>query len=551
MFWSFAIGGLAMLDFLPNYSVPIYPFGFIFMTMAIAGVTYTFLRFPVLQQPAVPSAERSALGPALSLVFLYALVLFILRFVTGGMQYLVAGIIVGITVVFAERLMSLHKHAERIVQKRLDRDRYEAYSTVATFIKGMLNILDLRQLVERILDTVTTAIGAKEAALFLFDQEKQEYQLIAAHGSDHLRLRQLHIQEDSPFVLRLTEIPDTLILADLEQLNKHDDDSIRIIETLRTMNAELCIPLRRQDRLLGFLTVGRKPDARLYADEEINLLSALGRNAGIAIDNALVYGELRNSQLLNQRTDRLRSLETMATEFANEIRNPLTSIKTFIQLATDRTRDSWFTDGFIRTVLLDVDRISRLIQDVLDYARFTTPKLRLETLNPVVSSCLYLVRIRAKSRGIEIEHVLKNVPPIHMDRQQIRQVVLNLLLQALDVMNGTAGKLFVSLEEVENHGKTWVQLQVKDTGAGIPATEIEHVFDPFYTTNHRSTWASKGLGLAMVHQIVREHGGFIEVISAVGHGTAFLVYLPLMGPEEPSISRLLVDGHSALASNET
>src|SRR5256712_2103043 len=542
IFSSFAVSGLAMLDFLPNYNVAIYPFGFIFMTMGIAGVTYTLLHFPLSEQPGARSTEEPLLKPALSLFILYAAVLLLLRLVTDGMQYVLAGVVLGLASIFAERLMSLQKHAEHIVQKGLFRDRYEAYGAVASFTKTMLNILDLRELLERILDIVTAVIGARAAALFIVDYEKQQYTLAASRGSDPIRLRALHISEDSRLTQILSGVSGVLVAEDAELTVGDETTRGSMQETLTVMNAQLCIPLRHQDRLLGFLTLSAKPDRRIYTDEEINLLSALAGNAGIAIDNALVYRELRCSQLLNQRTDRLRSLEAMAAEFANEIRNPLTSIKTFIQLVPERKNDPQFTEGFIKVVLNDVDRISRLIQEVLDYARFTPPKLKWEALNPLVSSCLHLVRIRAKSRAIEIESALESIPPIQMDRQQMKQVVLNLLLQALESMNGTPGRLFVSTQEVEKHGKPWVQLEVRDTGAGIPANEVSHIFDPFYPKDESGTnWESAGLGLTIVHQIVREHSGFIDVMSQVGNGTAFLIHLPAVPHDEVTRVPILSD----------
>lgn len=528
IFWSFAISGLAMLDFLPNYNIPIYPFGFIFITVGIAGVSYTLVHFPLSKQPNAPLTERWVVEDAFYVLMLYAVILLVLRLITGNMHYFLAGMILGLGTLFSQRLTTLQKYAERLIQKGLFRDRYEAYATVTNFIKTMLNILDPRQLAERILDTVTAVIGAKEAGLFLIDHEKQEYRLTGSRGLDPLQLRALHIQEDNPLIQVLSRISDILVAQDMKETDGDGTNGPDLLHSVTGINAELYIPLRHQDRLLGFLTLGSKPDCRIYTDEELDLLTALGRNAGIAIDNALVYGELRNSQLLNQRTDRLRSLETMAAEFANEFRNPLTSIKTFIQLAPEHKHDREFTDGFMKIVRNDVDRISRLIQELLDYARFTSPKLKWEGLNPLVSSCLYVVRIRARSRGIEIEqHLNESLPPIQMDRQQLKQVVLNLLLIALDSMAGGTGKLYVSTRQIEQHGKSWIQLQVRDTGAGISPSEIEHLFDPFYPRDpSRKDWESTGLGLAIVRQIVQEHGGFIEVTSEIQHGTTFLVYLP-------------------------
>ncbi|MGH7254260.1 MAG: histidine kinase dimerization/phospho-acceptor domain-containing protein, partial [Nitrospirales bacterium] len=122
--------------------------------------------------------------------------------------------------------------------------------------------------------------------------------------------------------------------------------------------------------------------------DDLNLLTTLAQNAAIAMDNALLYEDLKRSQLLMRRTDRLRSLETIAGGFAHEIRNPLTSIKTFIQLAPERKDDPEFMEHFGKVVGDDVDRIERLIQEILDYARYMEPKFTEEDLNEIVTSCL-------------------------------------------------------------------------------------------------------------------------------------------------------------------
>ncbi|MEE8241539.1 MAG: ATP-binding protein, partial [Nitrospirales bacterium] len=251
--------------------------------------------------------------------------------------------------------------------------------------------------------------------------------------------------------------------------------------------------------------------------------------AAIALDNALLYEHLKRSQLLMQRTDRLRSLETIAGGFAHEIRNPLTSIKTFIQLAPERKDDPEFIDGFSRIVNDDVLRIERLIEEILDYARYMRPQLTEEDINDVVTSCLYFVQFKADSLGITLENALAlDLPRVMLDRQQMKQVILNLLLNALDAMREKGGCLTVKTHGLKKPaGDEWVQFEVSDTGPGIEAASLEQIFDPFYTTKHDSgEREGTGLGLSIVHQIVQEHHGTVQVESAVGKGTTFLVNLP-------------------------
>jgi len=276
----------------------------------------------------------------------------------------------------------------------------------------------------------------------------------------------------------------------------------------------------------------------MYSEDDLALLGTLAQNAAIALDNAMLYEDLKRSQILMRRTDRLRSLETIAGGFAHEIRNPLTSIKTFVQLAPDRKDDPEFIGHFSQVVSEDVDRIERLIQEILDYARYMEPKFTDEDLNDIVASCLYFIEVKADGKSIQVEKTLAaDLPRVMLDRQQIKQVLLNLFLNAMDAMADTGGRLTVRTHRLTKTGASWVQIEVADTGSGISPADLEHIFDPFYTTKHESgEREGTGLGLTIVHQIVQEHYGYIEVTSHVGSGTSFNVNLPV-NPQPQQLAR--------------
>ncbi|TLY42859.1 MAG: hypothetical protein E6K61_02585 [Nitrospirae bacterium] len=319
-----------------------------------------------------------------------------------------------------------------------------------------------------------------------------------------------------------------LIREELEEVG--DPGTPRpLLHQLKTLDAEVCIPLINKERLIGFCNLGPRARRQMYSDEDLGLLTTMGQNAAIALDNATLYQDLKRSEVLMRRTDRLRSLETIAGGFAHEIRNPLTSIKTFVQLAPERTNDPEFMGQFSKTVCDDVDRIERLIQEILDYARYMEPKFMEEDFNEIVASCLYFIEVKADSKSITIEKDLtSDLPRVMVDRQQIKQVLLNLLLNALQAMPDSGGRLTVKTHRLTKSLDSWVQVEVGDTGHGIPADDLDHIFDPFFTTKHESVEREgTGLGLTIVHQIVQEHHGYIEVHSTVGSGTTFYVNLPV------------------------
>ena len=153
-------------------------------------------------------------------------------------------------------------------------------------------------------------------------------------------------------------------------------------------------------------------------------------------------------------------------------------------------------------------------------------------LNELVTSCLCFVSATASQRGIRLRTVLApDLPLLSLDRQQIKQVLLNLLLNALDAMPDGQGVICVQTRLLPLvDGASWVQLRVEDEGCGIAPEHLEHIFDPFFTTKHsNSAGDGSGLGLTTAHQIVHDHGGKLLVDSQVGVGSAFSVNLPAPG----------------------
>ena len=295
--------------------------------------------------------------------------------------------------------------------------------------------------------------------------------------------------------------------------------------------SSFAIPLLNKHRLIAFALLGPSAEQALDPPDRRDLLTALAQNAANALDSILAHDDLHQSQTLMRRTDRLRSLEIIAGGFAHEIRNPLTSIKTFIQLAPERKDDTEFIRDFSRIVLDDVYRIERLIQEILDYARYMEPTLTDEDLNDIVTSCLYFIEVKADSKRIKIEKQLASgLPRVMLDRQQIKQVLLNLLLNAIDAMGDDGGTLKVRTHRLmKPDSNTWTQIEIEDNGPGISKANLEHIFDPFFTTKHTSgEHAGTGLGLTIVHQIIQEHHGEIQVESSEGVGTTFSVNLPAL-----------------------
>ena len=530
VFWAFVIGYLASIDFAQSYGYEFYPLGCLFVSLWALTIAYAILKYQLMDVATMRTrAQALPYGHALVLIPSYVVVLLLIRLFTGSMEYILAGTLVATFLILSGILVNLQKMTEQAVGKALFRKTHDAYETLSTFSKALVRILDLKTLTEEIVRTLVKVMGIKSVTLYLLDKEKNTYAPVSSSGLIGEDVTERLLAASDPLPHHLEKMQTILVREELEQAPSiHRAHSL--IATLHAMGADVCIPFINKNVLVGFCILGSRTTHQMYSDQDLGLLTTLAQATAIALDNAVLYEELKRSQTLVRRSDRLRSLETIAGGFAHEVRNPLTSIKTFIQLTPERKDDPEFIGHFSTVVAEDVARIERLIQEILDYARYMQPKFMEEDVNDVVASCLYFVRIKAEAKSVLIQQdYTRGLPHVTLDRQQIKQVLLNLLLNAIEAMNGAGGRLIVKTHRLaKSPDDSWVQIEVGDTGCGIAPADLDHIFDPFYTTKHASEEREgTGLGLTIAHQIIQEHGGHITVESELGKGTTFFVNLPV------------------------
>jgi signal transduction histidine kinase len=218
------------------------------------------------------------------------------------------------------------------------------------------------------------------------------------------------------------------------------------------------------------------------------------------------------------RAEHLATLGELATGLAHEIRNPLAGIAGVIEIVGRDLPATSPARAVVKDVRLEITRISRTLTDLLETARPRRPEVRRSNLNTTVEHAVMLARQQVLSRPMKIElEKAPALPEVEHDSDQIHQVLLNLLLNAVQAMEG-AGTVRV---EIGARGD-YAAVVVSDTGRGISSQNLPNIFRPFYTTKSNGT----GLGLSLARRIVEDHHGRIEVSSAVGTGSKFTVLLP-------------------------
>jgi PAS domain S-box-containing protein len=246
-----------------------------------------------------------------------------------------------------------------------------------------------------------------------------------------------------------------------------------------------------------------------------------------------------------QRVNHLISLGELAAGVAHEIRNPLTGIGVVLDILKDRKRLLKGDKELLAEATLEIERLEKLISDLLDFARPKAFHFEPADINDIIRSITFLIGEQCNNQKIRlITRYGGKLPKSYMDYEKIRQGLLNIMINAIKAMpNG--GELTI---ETDGNGhdsageNRSVTVTVKDTGSGIPDFAKSRIFDPFFTTHHEGT----GLGLSITHSIVKEHGGTIRFDSKEGKGACFVVSLPVTSKD--ASQRRDVQGRSCTTS---
>jgi signal transduction histidine kinase len=283
-------------------------------------------------------------------------------------------------------------------------------------------------------------------------------------------------------------------------------------------------PIESGGRVAGQLLLARAGATSLDA-ADYSLGRQLADGAGAILERAGLAADLEHARTLLQRADRLSALGTLAAGVAHEIRNPLVSVRTFIQLLPERVNDEEFRTSFRELALKEIERICELITDLLAFSRPTQADREPTDLNEIASQIVRLLEPEARKRDVGISMGLAvRVPLVVVHEAQVKQVLMNVVLNAIQACPGH-GSVEVRTADA---GAGGCVVEVEDTGVGMTPEQREHIFDPFYTTKEQGS----GLGLYIAHRIVSEHGGSIVVEPRAGSGTIFRITFP--GSEDRS-----------------
>jgi len=385
-------------------------------------------------------------------------------------------------------------------------------------LEDSLNLIeDFGQISFNFIGKIREILPVRRQALYVYDQDLGRFKDAASFGLDEPALKSISFSRHDP-LLKWLKVNKTYLYVKnqpgvLNSLSPKEKD------VLRFLGAEVCYPLISMNRLIGILFLGSKETGSEYSKRDLALISSLTPQAGIALENALLYREQRERFRRMLRADKLATIGELAAGAAHEIRNPLTAIKSSLQYLEAKSRDKP-ASKLLATALEETGRIENILSGLLSFSRPTELKKERHDLLETLEEGLDLISFQALKKQVRIIRVFPQAPlELCGDRAQLKQLFLNLFINALQAMK-EGGELKV---EVTPADAQKALVAVSDTGEGIAERNLDRIFEPFFTTKKGGT----GLGLSICYGIVKSHRGDIEFKSRINLGTTALVKLPL------------------------
>ncbi|MDR2018145.1 MAG: hypothetical protein LBQ00_04630 [Syntrophobacterales bacterium] len=290
-------------------------------------------------------------------------------------------------------------------------------------------------------------------------------------------------------------------------------------------------PILSKNRIIGTITMGVARGQGFAADEdERSLINTISNYMSNGLENTLlnrrlrdVVRELSDAQKRLIEQEKLKSLGEMTANIAHEIKNPLVIIGGFTKRLAKKTRLDQPESMYVDIIIKEVTRLESILKEILSYVKKTPVMTGTCDINSTLDEALSLFISDSSWKDVTIEKNYREpLPSITCDSQQIKQVLINILINAFEAMNGK-GKIKIETGEMIRDKREFLFASISDTGGGVDPSILDNLFNPFFTTKERGT----GLGLAISNKIIMNHSGRIDIKNEVGKGVTFLVYLPV------------------------
>ena len=513
IFLGTLVGFLGIIDFLPNYGVPIYPFGFIFMVAYPIILAYAIVKVNVMN-------IRVAITRAGIFLAVYTCILGIPFWIGYATNYWL--IPTFIVFLLAPVGPVIYSYLRRRVEDILFKEQRRYQEALRELGVGVIQIRkELDSLLKKIAVTLYQEIKPVFMGMYIFSERESIYVL-----------KHKYSKKDYSFVNEISA--ESFIVKEIYSHKKPIFIELGEAFNLSSIPQEaLVIPYFVRDRLFGFSALGPKQNRMVYSQEDIRVFETLSSQASIAIENCLFWQE----EYINEQIRRQKAMDHFSASLAHEIQNPITAAVGSVVSLKEVIAEDWkgsissdkaeYFEKKLTRAIENLVRISKMIKAVRELSRQTTGGFTLLKMDEVIENFLYIFEPQIKYHNIDFQKEVE--PDLYLmgNKIHLEEVLMNLGNNAVHaVENKEPGKRIISLKVHKGSGDTFLII-FKDNGYGIKKELLEDIFLDFVTTKASSI--GTGMGLARVRKIVENHGGKIWVESeGEGDGATFFVLLPLM-----------------------
>lgn len=441
------------------------------------------------------------------------------------------------TVIFLVAYKPIERFVKWFLEKYLYQKKSFAQLTLMDLAKELTVNLDLQELSNLVVNTFGEVLRLKSVALLVPDMLETNFEVASTYGWPISVSRRLRLPVDSPLVELIHQTGPHVLVRGLILQSLSWQEANTLARDFDMLQAGWVIPLFVKGQLVGLIAFGSLVPDMVFDQGDFQFFREFATEIARCIHNASIVKRLRrlNFELQDSQSQwvqktKLSAIERLAAGIAHEIHNPLAIISGKAQVLLmqkgHKQLDSHVQET-LNAIVKQTRRAADITRKLLTYSQGVREPREWISLEQMLEETLALTAYQASLDQIEITKDLDPaLPRFFANRQEIREIFLNLILNAVEAI-GTKGKIAFEIKYQKEDGV--IEIWCSDTGRGIPPEHVDKVFDPFFTTRHEAV----GLGLFVTKQIVYRYGGSIRAESQVNEGSLFLIQLPCSVEKSP------------------
>ncbi len=519
LFWIYAISQMLMYSRISNHLAVL---GFLIIILTNVMMFFYSIRYGLSQLEVSLGREVFYSSAFIFIVGLYLLVIGmvgkIVQLAGGSINLyfsVIAAFIVLCLLIATLVSKSLKERIKIFIDRNFYKNRYNYREQWCQFSESLSTVVNMNDLLSTIRDYMVRTFSLHQAAILLLDEFKGSFGIATAKNfmSDHSAM----IQANSEFIDWLFRHGEAINVQVLFEQFAFNENEAGIFKGL---NAVVCVPMITQRKFVGILIVGEKENAENYSKEDFELLETLANQSSVAILNAKLTEDLMVSR-------ELASYHKLSSFVLHDLRNSVS----MLSMATQNARVHWdnqdFQKDMLMTITNTIEKMKQLVSKISSVSSKLSLNLQMLKINELIERVLDSKF--TETSEIKIEKIFEDIPMVTVDSEIIERVIENLLINAIEALP-KGGEIRIATKLIHQPSnsihtkKELAEIEIADNGFGMSEDFIQNrLFKPFQTTKKKGL----GIGLYQCREMIRAHGGTIEVKSKVNEGTQFKILLPV------------------------